>query len=86
MSENTDRIPFLRRREALASAGALGLGLVWTNGCAWFDSAGAAVEEDAVEAAACTLSKELAEGPYWIENGLTRRDVTEDRKTLVVDA
>lgn len=80
MPENTDRIPSLRRREALASAGALGLGLVWTNGCGWFDSAGAAVEEDAVEAAACTLSKELTEGPYWIENGLTRRDVTEDRR------
>ena len=80
MPENNDRIPCLRRREALAGAGALGLGLVWTNGCGWFDSAGAAVDEEAVEAASCTLSRELTEGPYWIENGLTRRDVTEDRR------
>jgi protocatechuate 3,4-dioxygenase beta subunit len=37
----------LRRRDALASAGALGLGLFWTNGRGWVDAAGAAVAEDA---------------------------------------
>ena len=28
-------------------------------------------------AGACTLTKELTEGPYWIENSLTRRDITD---------
>jgi hypothetical protein len=50
-------------------------------------------------ASSCTLSKELTEGPYWIENGLTRprragcagtRRKGEwsyiGRKTLVVEA
>lgn len=69
----------LRRRDALASAGALGLGLFWTNGRGWVDAAGAAVDEDAVAAGSCTLTKQLTEGPYWIENDLTRRDVTENR-------
>jgi protocatechuate 3,4-dioxygenase beta subunit len=73
------RTPGFRRREVLAAAGAVGLGLVWTNGRGWIDAAGAAVDEEAVAAASCTLSKELTEGPYWIENGLTRRDVTGNR-------
>ena len=70
----------LRRREALVAAGAAGLGLVWTNGSGWIDAAGVAVEEDAVAAASCTLSKELTEGPYWIDNNLTRRNVTAGRR------
>ena len=66
----------LRRRDALAAAGAAGLGLFWTNGHRWVDAAGAAVEESAVAAGSCTLTRELTEGPYWIPNNLTRRDVT----------
>jgi protocatechuate 3,4-dioxygenase beta subunit len=81
--DNVSSAPGLRRREALVAAGAAGaagLGILWTNGRGWIDAAGASVDEEAVAAASCTLTKELTEGPYWIENGLTRRDVTEDRE------
>ena len=69
----------LSRRDAIAGAGALGLGLFFTNGCGWVDAAGTTMHENAVAAGSCTLTKELTEGPYWIPNNLTRRDVTEGR-------
>jgi protocatechuate 3,4-dioxygenase beta subunit len=61
----------LRRREALAALGALGL-------------AGAiprlrSLTIDDAEAASCVLMPELTEGPYWVRNNLTRRDITESR-------
>jgi protocatechuate 3,4-dioxygenase beta subunit len=69
----------LRRREALAAAAASGLGLLWTaSRHGWVEPArAAAIAERA--GASCTLSRELTEGPYWIDTSLTRRDVTEDR-------
>src|SRR4051794_38825044 len=62
----------LRRREALAALGALGLaaGLPKLRGL---------VATDDAEAATCVLMPELTEGPYWIANHLTRRDITENR-------
>ena len=77
MDERTDAR--FRRRDALAAAGALGVGLFWTNGCGWTDSSGATVTEETVAAGACTLTRELTEGPYWVENDLTRRNVTEGK-------
>jgi protocatechuate 3,4-dioxygenase beta subunit len=64
----------LRRRDALAAA-ASGLGVLWTASCG--GSGGAAAAERT--SASCTLTRELTEGPYWIDTNLARRDITEDR-------
>jgi protocatechuate 3,4-dioxygenase beta subunit len=62
----------LRRREVLVVLGGLGLGASGVLG----RLALGATEADA---ASCTLAPELTEGPYWIANHLTRRDVTENK-------
>ncbi|HKH17178.1 MAG TPA: hypothetical protein VKA57_06600 [Solirubrobacteraceae bacterium] len=67
----------LRRREALAAAAASGLGLLWTASGGGRGGAAAAAAERT--SASCTLTRELTEGPYWIDTSLTRRDITEDR-------
>jgi protocatechuate 3,4-dioxygenase beta subunit len=64
----------LRRREALIALGGLGAaGLAW----AARGPLGLAVggPEDARAATSCLLTPEVTEGPYWIANGLTRRDI-----------
>jgi protocatechuate 3,4-dioxygenase beta subunit len=56
-----------------------GVGLLWT---ASRRGLVAPTEAAAIAEAAgtsCTLSRELTEGPYWIDTSLTRRDITEDR-------
>jgi protocatechuate 3,4-dioxygenase beta subunit len=63
----------LRRRDALLALGGLGLGL---GGLAGYE--GTTGAPDAV-AADCVLSKEVTEGPYWVPNSITRRDVTGGR-------
>ena len=67
------------RRELLAGASASGLGLLWAASRHGLvePARAAAIAEQA--GASCTLSRELAEGPYWIDTNLTRRDITEDR-------
>ena len=75
--EDDDRLT-LRRREALAAAGAGGLVLMLGAGRSLLTDAVAA-DPAASLAGACTLTKELTEGPYWIENSLTRRDITEGK-------
>jgi protocatechuate 3,4-dioxygenase beta subunit len=67
MSEPTDN---LRRREVLV-AGAAGLGAL-VLGCR------PAVALRSATATSCVLTPEMTEGPYWIDEALTRRDVTED--------
>jgi protocatechuate 3,4-dioxygenase beta subunit len=57
--------PNLRRREVLA-AGAAGLGAVALG-----------LRPTAARSASCVLTPEMTEGPYWVEEHLTRRDVTE---------
>jgi hypothetical protein len=63
----------LRRREALITLGGLGAGslLVAARG-----PLGLARVETADAASTCVLTPEVTEGPYWIANGLTRRNVT----------
>jgi protocatechuate 3,4-dioxygenase beta subunit len=63
----------LRRREALITLGGLGAGglLVAARG-----PLGLVRAETADAAATCVLTPEVTEGPYWIANGLTRRDIT----------
>ena len=71
----------LGRRELLAGAvaGSAGLSILWAASRRGLvePSRAAAVAEAA--GASCTLSRELTEGPYWIDTSLTRRDITEDR-------
>jgi protocatechuate 3,4-dioxygenase beta subunit len=59
----------LRRREVLA-AGAAGLG-AFVLGCRPASALRSATS------ASCLLSPEMTEGPYWIDESLKRRDVTE---------
>jgi protocatechuate 3,4-dioxygenase beta subunit len=68
----------LRRREALAAAGSAGLGGLL--GLARPAAEGAA----AGAASSCVLTPEVTEGPYWIENELTRRDVRAGRPGLAL--
>jgi protocatechuate 3,4-dioxygenase beta subunit len=76
MNDKQSRL--LRRREALTIAG---LGLTGALGAR---VSGVLGTQDA-EAASCVLSPEVTEGPYWIDNKLTRRDITEDRPGLPLE-
>jgi protocatechuate 3,4-dioxygenase beta subunit len=71
MTEFEERL--LRRREALIALGALGTGAALI-GCGGNGSDGEA------QAATCALTPETTEGPYWVENALTRHDVRDGRK------
>jgi protocatechuate 3,4-dioxygenase beta subunit len=74
--DETGRSP-LRRREAVFALGAmLGTAAYGARGIGGVArAAGTAAPAEA--AAACTLTREVTEGPYWIANGLTRRNITE---------
>jgi protocatechuate 3,4-dioxygenase beta subunit len=74
---------FVRRREALIALGAFGTGAVLL-GRSQLGAYALADAPLASTAAACTLDPEVTAGPYWIDNGLTRRDVREDRKGLLL--
>lgn len=76
MTHPDDRKPRVRRREALAALG--GLGLTGALGARF-------LRTDEAEAASCVLSPELTEGPYWVPNHLTRRDITEGRPGLQLE-
>jgi protocatechuate 3,4-dioxygenase beta subunit len=69
----------LRRREALLALGGLGAGALALplTGVASALSRVASVEGQATTAASCVLAREATEGPYWISNTLTRRDIRE---------
>jgi protocatechuate 3,4-dioxygenase beta subunit len=77
MSESPDtQSGGLGRREVIAG-GAAGLGAL-VLGTRAVAAARAAVPASARLSASCVLSPEMTEGPYWIDESLTRRDVTED--------
>jgi protocatechuate 3,4-dioxygenase beta subunit len=69
----------LCRREALTLAG---LGLTGALGAR---ASGVLGAQGAEAATSCVLSPEVTEGPYWIDNNLTRRDITEDRPGLPLE-
>jgi hypothetical protein len=72
----------LRRREALLGLGTLGgLGGLGGLGVAGLIGGAAPVEA----ASSCVLSPEVTEGPYWIDNALTRRDIREGRPGLPLE-
>lgn len=62
----------LSRRDALRSVGGAGLAAVFGARALQF------LGHDA-EAATCLLTAEATEGPYWVENALTRRNITEGK-------
>jgi protocatechuate 3,4-dioxygenase beta subunit len=74
------RTRLLRRREALTLAG---LGLTGALGARASGVLGPPGAEAA--GASCILSPEVTEGPYWIDNKLSRRDITEDRPGLPLE-
>jgi protocatechuate 3,4-dioxygenase beta subunit len=89
----------LRRREALIAFAATAGGVLWQAACGNAGPSGttsSAAETTAagtVAADVCVLSPEVTEGPYWIANHLTRRDITDGRpgiplalRVTVVDA
>jgi protocatechuate 3,4-dioxygenase beta subunit len=75
------------RRELLRRAGTVGMGAVLLGGAARLGHVPilGGPEELAAAATTCTLDPEVTEGPYWIANNLTRRDIREDRKGLLLD-
>src|SRR2546423_10221910 len=75
----------LRRREALVTLGAVGAGVVWaaTRGSAGLARAAVAAPH-ATAAATCVLTPEATEGPYWISNRLTRRNIKDGRPGLTL--
>jgi protocatechuate 3,4-dioxygenase beta subunit len=73
----------LRRREALIAFAAAAGGALWQAACGSGDSSGVASTATEVTADnVCVLSPEVTEGPYWIANHLTRRDITDGRPGL----
>src|SRR3954447_16188326 len=71
------RTRLLRRREAVLTLAGLGL-----TGALGARASGVLGTPGAEAAAACVLSPEVTEGPYWIDNNLTRHDITEGRPGL----
>jgi protocatechuate 3,4-dioxygenase beta subunit len=59
----------VRRREALIALGGIGASGLWWAACGGRAPTSAA-------AATCALTPEVTAGPFWIPNGLTRRDIT----------
>jgi protocatechuate 3,4-dioxygenase beta subunit len=85
MSNPIDKVPRRRlsRRDALAAGGALGVAaglFVILRGGPGI--ANGATTNGASDAAACVLSPELTEGPYYIAEHLYRRNITEGKAGL----
>ena len=74
----TDKTPpRIGRREALALFGGAGA-------AALLPGAAASAVPAAAAASTCILTPEVTEGPYWIANHLTRRNITEGRPGLAL--
>jgi hypothetical protein len=77
----------LRRSEAIVLGG-VGLGGALLSQPAvaaarsLLTAGGSAATANGSAAATCVLTPELTEGPYWIDNSLTRRNITEGHKGL----
>jgi protocatechuate 3,4-dioxygenase beta subunit len=70
----------LRRREAFLALAGLGV-----TGALGARASGVLGTPGAEAATTCVLSPEVTEGPYWIDNKLTRRDITEGRPGLPLE-
>ena len=68
----------LSRRDAIKSVGGIGLGAVFgARALNLF-----ADQADAATVTTCLLTPEVTEGPYWVEENLTRRNITEGKAGL----
>src|ERR1700674_3087497 len=70
----------LRRREMLVVLGGLGVGAAWRLSGGPLLAAAAA--PSAAAAGSCVLTPEVTEGPYYIANHLTRRNITDGQAGL----
>jgi protocatechuate 3,4-dioxygenase beta subunit len=70
----------VRRREALAVLGGMGL-----SGLAAATRLGGGGTGAAAAASSCVLTPEVTEGPYWIDNNLTRRDIRGGKRGLPLE-
>ena len=68
----------LTRRDAIKSVGGVGLAAVF--GARALDLL--ADQADAATVTTCLLTPEVTEGPYWVEEHLTRRNITEGKAGL----
>ena len=76
---NRDRFSRLvRRREALVVLGSASAGAIWQLQRSPAEIA-RAVTSRANAVSGCVLTPQVTEGPYWIDNKLKRRDITEGR-------
>jgi protocatechuate 3,4-dioxygenase beta subunit len=66
----------LNRRDVLKAIGGVGLAAVFATRAV--DLFG----DEAEAATTCLLTPEVTEGPYWVENRLTRRNITEGKAGL----
>lgn len=66
----------LNRRDVLKSIGGVGLAAVFSAGALRL------LGDEAEAATTCLLTPEVTEGPYWVENKLTRRNITEGKAGL----
>ncbi|MFK0118551.1 intradiol ring-cleavage dioxygenase [Streptomyces sp. NPDC090994] len=84
MTDNTDpHTPHIRRRTVLlgtgATAAALTVGAVSAKDAVTAEGAETDRTAPVAAAAVCTLTKELTEGPYYLDGALVRADLTEDK-------
>jgi hypothetical protein len=75
-----EKARLLRRREAVLTLAGLGL-----TGALGARASGVLGTPAAEAATTCVLSPEVTEGPYWIDNHLTRRDITDGRPGLPLE-
>ena len=66
----------LSRGAMLKTAGGAGLAAVFGTRALQY------LGDDAEAASTCLLTPEVTEGPYWVENNLTRRNITEGKPGL----
>ncbi|WP_326690797.1 MULTISPECIES: intradiol ring-cleavage dioxygenase [unclassified Streptomyces] len=87
-SENAERRSFpLGRRKLLIAGGATAVaaGLGVTARSATSASAAPAAAPGSAGAAVCSLTKEVTEGPYWLDGALVREDIREDKTGIPLE-
>jgi protocatechuate 3,4-dioxygenase beta subunit len=83
-----DEFPFraMRRREALIALGGFTVAALWQAACGSRAATSTKTTGNAAAGAAtathCVLTPEATQGPYYIADDLTRRDITEHRPGL----
>ena len=75
----------LTRRDAILLLGGLGAGgLLWLAGCSGSDTTGTTDTGDGGSSLDCAVKPALTEGPYYVDENLTRSDIRADSSTGVL--